>query len=124
MREGLLFVMAGGVMRLVRPNLPSHLGIMVAGTAEIRPDQFDQVHSVTVVVKDSEAVTELARFTTALQSHRPPELREGEPLVVPFVVAIGGVMLDRYGAYDVHLCSDDATPRVLSFYVVAARSTS
>ncbi|MDA8267940.1 MAG: hypothetical protein M0013_06145 [Actinomycetota bacterium] len=123
-REGLLFVMAGGVMRVVRPNLPGPLGLMVAGTAEIRPDQFDQIHSVTVIMKDPDAATDLARVTTALQPHRPPGLKEGEPLVVPFVVRIGAVMLHHHGAYDVHVGSDDEKPRVLSCYVVPARSTS
>lgn len=112
-REGLLFVVGGGVTRLLRPSFPAPLGLMVAATAEIPPDKVDLVHSFRVVVKDPMAALHVVRLERALQVRAPVGLGGGEPLLVPIVFDVRLVALPQPGPSDVHVEADDGSPRVL-----------
>ena len=83
-REGLLFVMSGGITRVLRPELPGKLGVKAAVVVEIGPEEIDQQHHVVVAVKHPASAQELARVGTTFQAGGA--LEPGESLYVPLVV--------------------------------------
>ncbi len=119
-REGLLFVSAGGISRLYRPpDQPAGpLGLVLAVILEIDSDQVETVHEVRVTIT-REGGEEIGTLPAALQG--PPgaaaNLNPGEPAVVPIVLPISGMIIPAFGMYDVRVSADGGVPEILTVYV-------
>ncbi len=120
-REGLLHVLGGGINRLWREEYPANLGVSLALLFEIHPTEMNSEHSLQVVLIDEDGrqfghVT--ADFHVASDSGKG---RPGENLILPLVLPLQQVMLERPGAYSVEILIDGQHKRSLSVLATAAR---
>jgi hypothetical protein len=117
-REGVLFVVAGGVTRLgVHNPRPSGLPVYLAAMFEMDPDEGSQAHELNVRVSNSSTAVECGRITGGFQV-AGAMLNPGENLMVPVAVPLGSIEVTEDGPYDVHVSVDGGAPRMLTFYVV------
>ena len=118
-REGLLFVLSGGITRVYRADLPGTLGVKAAVVVEIGFAEVERVHQLVVSVKHAGTAQELGRLTTGFQA--AGVLEPGESLYVPLVVDLAAVPVRDYGAHDVQVSVDGAVPAQLTIYVSAQK---
>lgn len=116
-RDNLLFVVAGGITRVYRPNLPAQLGLCLALIVEVPSDERGQVHEIVAACKHSQTAEELFRIVGAAQAHDLGDLEPGESQFLPLAVDLRSVGAARYGSYDVHTSVDGQPGPLLTFYV-------
>jgi hypothetical protein len=119
-RDGLLFVSSGGITRVYHPEgapLPQALGLHLAVTFEVGPDEINKVHEVKVKVTRQSTAGTLAQLTGAMQAAGPMELEKGEAATFPLVMNLGLIPLPALGAYDVQVSGDTTSSRMLTVYL-------
>lgn len=118
-REGLLFVLSGGITRVYRPKLPGNLGVKAAVVVEIGFAEVGRAHQLVVSVKHAGTAQEMGRLTSGFKAGGA--LEPGESLYVPIVVDLAAVPVKEYGAHDVQVAIDGAVPAQLTIYVSAQK---
>jgi hypothetical protein len=117
-REGLLFVLSGGITRLRRPAYPAQLGVGLALVLEF--DRIEDEHShefaVVVVGEDGE---EVGRVAADIQVGEPEGSYVGENVQVPLAIDMHGALLPKPGPYQLHVYLDGAHRRTLQFWAEA-----
>lgn len=119
-REGLLFVLSGGITRVYRRTLPAPLGVKAAVVVEIGFAEIARPHQLVVSVKHVGTAQEMGRMTSGFKA--AGALEPGESLYVPIVVDLASVAVKEYGAHDVQVAVDGAVPAQLTIYVSAQRT--
>lgn len=115
-RQGLLFVLSGGITRVYRPRLPATLGVKAAVLVEIGFAEVARGHQLVVAVKHVGTAQEMGRMTSGFRA-ASGALEPGESLYVPIVVDLAAVPIREYGAHDVQVSVDGAVPAQLTIYV-------
>jgi hypothetical protein len=113
-REGLLFVVGGGITRIRRVQYPAPLGCSVALLVELHQMELARPHELElrVVGPDGEDV---GGIKAGFQASGPADLDIGENLPIPVVVDLRGASLDKPGRYNVEASIDGSHQLTLSF---------
>jgi hypothetical protein len=113
-REGLLFVVGGGVTRIRRPQYPASLGCSVALLVELHQMELSRPHELEmrVVGPDGEDV---ANIKAGFQTTGPADLDVGENMLIPVVADLRNAVLPKPGRYNVEASIDGSHQRTLSF---------
>jgi hypothetical protein len=115
-REGLLFVVGGGITRMARPELPAPLNVMLALVVDVPYDQLNQVHEVVVSIKRTDTAEEVVRLVGGAQI--AGDVYPGESLYMPLVFDLRGLAVPAYGSYDVQASVDGGVGTTLTFYMI------
>jgi hypothetical protein len=113
-REGLLFVVGGGITRVRRAHYPAPFGCSVALLVELHQMELPRPHELElrVVGPDGENV---ASIKGGFQASGPVDLDIGENLPIPVVVDLRGAELAKPGRYNVEASIDGSHQLTLSF---------
>jgi hypothetical protein len=96
-REGLLFVIGGGVTRLWRPTYPAELGVDLALMIWLDPSEAEQDIAFSVVVKGADTGVVIASAEGSFKSSRANT--PGADLSVPLALDLRRVVIPAPGAY-------------------------
>ena len=109
-RDGLLFVVAGGIRRVRRPSYPAPLGASLALVVELDQVEMERGHQleVRVVGPDGEEVAKMG-VSFQVSANTPLLSAQG----VPLVINLHRVMVPAPGAYDVRMYIDGHHQRTL-----------
>jgi hypothetical protein len=120
-REGLLFVLAGGITRLRRAAYPSYLGAGLAVVLELDRIEAELRHEFQLVVVGEDG-DEAARIAAEIQVG-DARVHAGENVQVPLAVDLHGVALARPGAYELRVYVDGQHQRTLQFWAESDTSS-
>lgn len=114
-RDNVLFVVAGGVTRMWRQQLPAPMAVCLA--LVIEQDQFEmrRQHELQVIVVDQDG-DQLADVTGGFQVGGG-ELEAGDNVSVPVALDLRSVGLRAYGPHEVRVYVDGQHRRTLQFRV-------
>lgn len=116
-RDRVLFVVAGGVTRLWRQEVPAPMNVFLAIVIEQEPVELNRIHRLRVLVLDQDGA-QLASVDGDFQVDASA-LEPGDTVTVPAAVDLRAVGLPGYGPYDVRVFVDGEHHRTLRFRVVA-----
>jgi hypothetical protein len=113
-REGLLFVVGGGITRVRRAQYPAPFGCSVALLVELHQMELPRPHELElrVVGPDGENI---ASIKGGFQASGPADFDIGENLPIPVVVDLRGAQLTKPGRYNVEASIDGSHQLTLSF---------
>lgn len=114
-RDRVLFVVAGGVTRLWRQELPAPMGVFLALVIEQDPLEIGAVHELRVVVLDQDG-EQLAEVIGGFQVEAA-DVEPGDTVAVPAAVDLRMVSLPAHGPYDVRVFVDGHHQRTVRFRV-------
>jgi hypothetical protein len=102
--------------------MPRPLGLYLAVSVEVGPEENKRVHELRVTVTRQETVEDIGGAVGALRplTQSPPgavELEAGEAAQIPVVIPLGHIALPAFGAYDVKISADGMVPRMLTVYL-------
>jgi hypothetical protein len=117
-REGLLFVMAGGITRIRRTSYPANLAAAAAVVLELDSIEAERVHEFELVVVGEDG-QELARVAAQIQVGEA-QVHFGENIHVPLAVDLHGAALPGAGAYELRLYIDGNHRRTIQFWAEEA----
>lgn len=115
-RDGLLFVVAGGVTQLHRPAVPSPLNVSLAVVVEFHRAELVAGHQLDVFVTTDDG-SEVGRVQGGFQSG-VPDPAAGEVLSVPVAFDLSPIALPSFGGYSIAITLDAILQRTLRFTVV------
>lgn len=110
-REGLLFVMGGGITRLWRQEYPAGFGCSLAMMLELHQMELERPHEIDVLLQGEDG-QELARVKGGFQMGAP-NLEVGETALVPFAVDLHGVSIPAPGTCTLEISVDGAHQQTL-----------
>jgi len=120
-REGLLYVLGGGITVAARPSYPAPFGMTLALRVLVHPTEMRAAHRLEILLQDEDGqlVTKVDVNIDAPQT--PPDLPPGEEaaLVVPWTFP-GGPVLPRAGRYSLEVLIDGVHQRSIGFNAVSA----
>jgi hypothetical protein len=117
-REGLLFVLAGGITRIRRTSFPANLAAAVAVVLALDSFEAERAHEFELVVVGEDG-EELARVAAQIQVG-DAQVHFGEHIQVPLAVDLHGAVLPSAGAYELRLYVDSNHRRTLQFWAEEA----
>jgi hypothetical protein len=111
----LLFVLSGGITRVMRESFPAALGTCLALMLEFDSTETGRPHQLEILVigEDGE---EVARMDAEVQVDGAAHARLAEQLQVPIAVDLRAAGLLRAGAYELHVYVDAEHRRSLQFW--------
>jgi hypothetical protein len=104
-REGLLFVVGGGITRLRRPAYPAALGAGLAVVIEFEQIEAENAHQFGLVIVGEDG-EEVGRVEAEIQVGDRERTYPGENIQVPLAIDMSGASLPKTGAYEVHVSVD------------------
>jgi hypothetical protein len=120
-RDRVLFVVAGGVTRMWRQEVPAPMGVHLALVIEQDTAELHQAHHLRVVVLDQDG-EQLAEVVGDFLVDAT-EIDPGDTVSVPAAVDLRTVALPAYGPYDVRVFVDGEHQRTLRFRVTSRPAT-
>lgn len=111
-REGLLFVMGGGITRLWRENFPAPMAVELAVVLELRQSELSRPHEIEVIVQGEDG-GRVAHVKGGVQA--AGDLEFGETLLVPIILSLRDAGLPREGRYDIEIAVDGNHHRTIMF---------
>lgn len=111
-REGLLFVMGGGITRIWREDFPAPMGVELAVMIEMRQTELARPHEIEVLVQGEDG-QRVAEARGGLQAGG--EVDFGETLLVPIVIPLRNVGLPQRGRFSLEIAIDGGHHRTLMF---------
>lgn len=117
-REGLLHVLGAGITRLHRAEYPAPMQVTLAAQVVLSPVEVEFPHDVTATIQteDGEVVVQA---TGRLESSGPnPLLEPGESVILPLVMNLSGVMLNRPGGYSIEMEVDGVHQSSVTFRAI------
>ena len=108
-REGLLFIVAGGITRLRRPSYPAALGAGLAVVIELEQMEAESPHQFALVIVGEDG-EEVGRVEAEIQVGDREGAYAGENVQVPLGVDMSGASLPKAGAYELHVYVDSDPP--------------
>lgn len=119
-REGLLFVVSGGITRMVVPDAGSPLSFFVAGQVEFTAAEAGSAHDFSFkVLSTASATTRWEAQVTITTSNENQALFPGEPTLVPFALHVGPFPVSELGPHDLRMSIAGSESELLTFYVLA-----
>lgn len=115
-REGLLFVVGGGITRVWRREFPAPLNVALALLLEAHPTEANRPHEVDVIVQSEDGAA-VAQLKGGFQISTNEGARAGEPALIPFVIDFRSVAVPKHGGYSVEILLDSTHMRSLPFQV-------
>ena len=115
-REGLLFVVGGGVTRVYRDEFPAPMGVMLALQVELRRNEMQRPHELQIDIIDTDGAM-IAQLQGGFQMEAGPDHEIQEPGVVSAVLDLRGVGLPHPGWYTVNILVNGESRRELGFRV-------
>ena len=115
-REGLLFVLSGGVTRLHRPELPGAMGLCAALVVTLDAIEMERPHEFRLVVVDQDG-NRVAEAQGGFQITPSDSLHVGEKQQVPIAVDHRFAEVSTTGAHDVVVYVDGHRMFETTFYV-------
>jgi Family of unknown function (DUF6941) len=114
-RDGLLFVLSGGVSRVLRESFPAALGTCLALVLEFERVEAARPHelAVRVVGEDGE---DIAHVEAEVRVDNPERAEPGENVHRPIAVDLRGVALVKPGAYELRVYVDGEHRRTLQLW--------
>lgn len=113
-RDGLLFVLGGGVTRIAWKAFPARLDRDRALLLELHPSECGRPHDIRAVVQDAGG-HQLAEVALRLQTDLPATLDPGETIVVPSILVLSAAQIPRPGRYTVDLLVNGEHRQSLGF---------
>jgi hypothetical protein len=120
-REGLLFVLAGGITRVRRPSYPAQLGAGVAVVLELDTIEAEVAHEFELVVIGEDG-DQVARVSAEIHVG-DAQVHPGENVLVPLAVDLHNAQLPRSGAYELRLYVDGHHRRTVQFWAEDAATS-
>lgn len=120
-REGLLFVVGGGITRIYRPELPAPMNVCLVLAIELHRMERDQPHELNVQIMDDDG-GQVAEIKGGFQM-QATDAAYHEAVNVPMVFDLRVVGLARYGFHVVEVSIDGHHERTLQFLVAAPPAT-
>lgn len=120
-RDRVLFVVAGGVTRLWRQELPAPMAVFLALVIEQDPLEIGEVHELRVVVLDQDG-EQLAEVVGGFQVEAA-DVEPGDTVAVPAAVDLRAVSLPAHGPHDVRVFVDGHHQRTVRFRVTPRPAT-
>lgn len=117
-REGLLFVLGGGITRLTRAELPAPMNVALALTISVHRMEIGRPHELAIDVISEDGV-KAAEVRGAFQvPEAPSSLGVHEQLLVPVVLPFTNVPLPKHGDYSIEVSVDGHHERSIPFRVI------
>ncbi|UQB14600.1 DUF6941 family protein [Clavibacter nebraskensis] len=103
-REGLLHILGGGISMIWRPEAPFELGVVLAFSVQVMPDDNDFLEAPNFVLRldDDADGSVLMELGGVLPLPRP----SGRITYVPVVLDVSTMMVPHYGEFTVRLKID------------------
>jgi len=118
-RDGLLFVLSGGITRIAVPQPEAPISFTVAGLIEVSPDERGQPavvrFSVTSAITADLLWEATVEFTTPADD---PNLFPGETTQLPFAIQVGPFHTPAPGPHDLKVSAGGDETELLTFYVL------
>jgi hypothetical protein len=114
-REGLLFVLSGGITRIRRPSFPAPLGAGFAVVLELDRIEAEHPHTFELVVVGEDG-DEVGRINADLQIGDHSGTYAGENIQVPLGIEMHGAVLPGPGAYELRVYVDGQHQRTIQFW--------
>jgi hypothetical protein len=120
-RDGLLFVLGGGVTRLFRPEYPAPLGVALALRVMVHPTEGAKPHvcEARLIAEDGQTV---GGFEIEFGIANPNAGRPGEELSAVFALPLQGLPLPGAGAYSFELLIDGVHQASVPFVAEVQRA--
>ena len=122
-REGLLFVVSGGITRLALQGPDAPAQVYLAGQLEVSPAEQGRTHTVDVKVTAAESAVDLWRaemtFTTPPADEQPTF--PGESTFVPLALCIGPFLAPAPGPHDLKISVAGGDTSMSTFYILHPR---
>jgi hypothetical protein len=114
-RDGLLFVLSGGISRVLRPEFPAAMGTSLALVLELDRLEAERPHQLEIIVVGEDG-EEVARVDAELSMGSVDAVKPGESLHMPIAVDLRAAGLGRPGAYELRIYVDGEHRRTLQFW--------
>ena len=114
-RDGLLFIVAGGITRLRRPSYPAALGAGLAVVIEFDQIEAERSHQFTLVIIGEDG-DEVGRVEAEIQVGDRAGAYTGENVQVPLAIDLKGASLPKPGAYELRVYVDGQHQRTVQFW--------
>jgi len=119
-REGLLTICSGGITRVMVPEVPAPLAVMLAALLELGPEDIGPIHEVSWRVSHVEVAATVANGVGAVQVAHAPGHEPGELVQIPLLVDLRHVAVSLLGQHDIKVILDGAAEmEVRSLWVVS-----
>ena len=118
-REGLAFVLAGGMDTVTVPQLPARLNVSVLVRLLLHRTESDREHVVELRVLDEDG-GQLAQLHGHFRALASPAHPKGWDVPMTAAFALNGLAVPRAGLYSAEVLADGAHMRTLNFQVVKA----
>ncbi len=120
-REGLLFVVGGGITRLYAPELPAPMNVCLVLAIELHRMEREQPHELNVQIMDEDG-GQVAEIKGGFQMQNT-QAAHHETVNIPMVFDLRMVGLARYGFHVVEVSIDGHHERTLQFLLGTPPST-
>ena len=118
-REGLLFVMSGGITRLAVPGPDAPVQCYLGGQLEVPADEQGLTHSIDMKVTAVGSAVDVWRATMTITTPQSSDqLFPGESTLVPFAVLLGPFLTPQPGPHDLKVSVDGSETALSTFYVL------
>ena len=123
-RDGLLFVLSGGITRIMRDSFPAAMGTCLALMLEFTSTETERPHQLEILVLGEDG-EEVARIDAEVQIDGTSRAQLAENLQLPIAIDLRAAALARAGAYELHIALDEEHRRTLQFWAeeIAADGT-
>jgi hypothetical protein len=114
-RDGLLFVLSGGISRVMRESFPAAMGTCLALVVELDRIEAERAHQLEIVVVGEDG-EEVARVEAEVSVQNTDAAKPTESLHLPLAVDLRAAGLARPGAYELRVYVDGQHRRTLQFW--------
>lgn len=117
-REGLLHVLGAGITRLHRAEYPAPMQVTLAAQVVLTPVEVEFPHDVTATIQTEDGDV-VIQATGHLEAGPPnPMLEPGESVILPLVMNLSNVMLNKPGGYSIELSVDTVHQTSVTFRAI------
>ncbi len=113
-REGLLFMTAGGVTRLYRSEYPAEMGVCLAVVVEASRMERDRPHELIIDILDEDGKM-VAKAQAGYQIGSAGDVAIHESQLLPINLDLRNVQLEHAGWYSIDISLDGRQERSLQF---------
>ena len=112
-RDGLIYILGGGVTRVVSPHYPGTLNIALALVIDLESSELGRPHAIEIflVCADQGTVHNVTMTLNTMVMDQAADETSTCPAVVPFY----GVQIPQAGSYDVQIEIDGKIMKSLAF---------
>ena len=117
-REGLLHILGGGITRLHRSEYPAPMQVTLVAQVVLTPIEVGFAHDVSATIQTEDGVV-VIEANGHLEAGPPnPLLEPGESVILPLVINLTNVVLNKPGGYSIEMSVDSVHQASLTFRAV------